>query len=334
MISRTLTIAIPTYNGGENLIEAVQSCRHIGLPSEQFEILVVDNCSTDQSILKAKKLKESLSNLRFEKNPQNIGRIENWNRCLELVDTPFVIFLFSNDLISERNQIPLLLNEMLADRTISLGVGQHISHSISAQAHTIVLNKVKSHEFVGLCRAKDYIFSRTESGKNPFVPLQKNIINMRIVRKYRIRFDPKIPISGDGLFLTQCAHKTNSAYFSDRPLFIHRFDAPDRMHGKIRLNDIVSERLSVFFKIKKLFPNINLEKAFSYSKIMEYLALSIFRTTDLQSAWMELGSGFRNIFCAISRSQSKSLLLFHLCMQIIRLPIKNRFLLHSRKKSA
>ena len=38
-----LTIAIPNYNGGNNLRRAIESCRNIKSSKKNYEILVVDN---------------------------------------------------------------------------------------------------------------------------------------------------------------------------------------------------------------------------------------------------------------------------------------------------
>ena len=63
-----LTIAIPNYNGGKNLLRAIESCQRISLPLNEFEILVVDNCSTDNSMTITDELKNKFSNLKFKKN--------------------------------------------------------------------------------------------------------------------------------------------------------------------------------------------------------------------------------------------------------------------------
>lgn len=47
MSNKFLTVAIPTYNGGNALIEAVESCKKIDLDTSEFEVLVVDNDSND-----------------------------------------------------------------------------------------------------------------------------------------------------------------------------------------------------------------------------------------------------------------------------------------------
>ena len=78
-----LTIAIPNYNGGENLERAIESCRNINIPTNDYEILIIDNCSTDNSINIINKLKDEFSNIVLVENKENVGRIQNWNVCIE-----------------------------------------------------------------------------------------------------------------------------------------------------------------------------------------------------------------------------------------------------------
>ena len=70
-----LTIAIPNFNGGEKLKKAVTSCKLIKMPQNEFDILVVDNKSTDNSFEIIDELKKEFPNLRVIKNQENVGRI-------------------------------------------------------------------------------------------------------------------------------------------------------------------------------------------------------------------------------------------------------------------
>ena len=56
-----LTIAIPNFNGGEKLKKAITSCKLIKIPQDEFEILVVDNKSTDNSYEIIDGLKKALN---------------------------------------------------------------------------------------------------------------------------------------------------------------------------------------------------------------------------------------------------------------------------------
>ena len=113
-----LTIAIPTFNGGKNLERAINSCKNIQLPSDDYEILVVDNCSTDESISNVKELRKQISNLILIQNQENVGRIENWNVCIDRSTGKFLIFLFSNDTINEENNIHECLKKIDSDESI------------------------------------------------------------------------------------------------------------------------------------------------------------------------------------------------------------------------
>ena len=72
-----LTIAIPNYNGGRNLHRAIESCKKIKIPLNDYEILIVDNCSTDNSIDTINELNGEFSNLVLIQNKENVGRIQN-----------------------------------------------------------------------------------------------------------------------------------------------------------------------------------------------------------------------------------------------------------------
>ena len=117
-----LTIVIPNYNGGENLKRSIGSCKAIQMPESNYEILIVDNKSTDNSIEIATEMKVKFTNIRIVQNEKNLGRIKNWNICIKIAGGRYLIFLFSNDLINEKNNIHELLQNLDSDQTISISI--------------------------------------------------------------------------------------------------------------------------------------------------------------------------------------------------------------------
>ena len=93
-----LSIVIPNYNGGENLKRSIGSCKAIQMPESNYEILIVDNKSTDNSIDIVNEMKKKFANIRLVQNEKNIGRIQNWNVSIEKAQSRYLIFLFSNDI--------------------------------------------------------------------------------------------------------------------------------------------------------------------------------------------------------------------------------------------
>jgi glycosyltransferase involved in cell wall biosynthesis len=91
-----ISICIPTYNRAkflENLLDIL-----INLPLPSYEIIVVDNHSTDYTcdIFKQSKYQK----IKFFQNSENIGMTNNWNRCIELSSGKYIIIIHSDDSVS------------------------------------------------------------------------------------------------------------------------------------------------------------------------------------------------------------------------------------------
>lgn len=96
MKDRKLTITIPVYERYEYFEEALLSAVNQTIP---VSIIVVDNASSHN------KFENYVNNLNLEnvsyfRNDTNLGLFGNWNRCIELCQTEFVMILCSDDLLS------------------------------------------------------------------------------------------------------------------------------------------------------------------------------------------------------------------------------------------
>ena len=65
-IDTSLTVIIPTYNEEENIINCLNALSKIKKPSNKFKILLVDDSSTDKTILKAQEIKNKKFNTSKE----------------------------------------------------------------------------------------------------------------------------------------------------------------------------------------------------------------------------------------------------------------------------
>lgn len=69
-----VAIVIPLYNEGEGIRPTIESLLRLDYPKEKLEIVVVDDCSTDDSHLVARKAAEGHSNVLVLQLPQNQGK--------------------------------------------------------------------------------------------------------------------------------------------------------------------------------------------------------------------------------------------------------------------
>lgn len=88
-----ITIAIPTYNRSQYLKEAIKSV--ISQTFEDFELIIIDNDSSDDT----KKVVMSFVDrrIKYYKNKRNIGMINNWNKCIRLARSKYILILGDDD---------------------------------------------------------------------------------------------------------------------------------------------------------------------------------------------------------------------------------------------
>ena len=323
MNSKLLTIAIPTYNSGNSLLDAVESCKNIHLSDDEFEVLVVDNCSNDGSIDELHQQCKQLNYFRIVKNEKNYGRIGNWNRCLEFAHGEFILFLFTNDLIAKSNHVVEVLNFLKQSSDCSLvnmpwiiSDYKMIDMSLPPQ----FFQRTPGYDYFDCA---EHIKVVVESGKLPFVPLQSNLLRTDIIQKKGILFDPELPISSDGVFLSELAMQTGVVGFFNKPSIIWRYDAPGRLHSQVKLNEHVKQVTEAFIKIEMLLNNgINMTKALANYEVLEYFISSLIRVkskSDLLYSKQLLFDWWR----AVKKNDIRKFqFIFRLMWRFIKLPFK------------
>ena len=230
-----LTVAIPNFNGGNNLKEAIESCQHIKLEKGEIEILIVDNQSTDDSISIIEKLKEQYSNIKLCQNSKNIGRIGNWNAVLEKASGDYLILLFTNDKIYEKNNIKKILK--LIDENTSVSIC--ISSLMKKEKNE---NKIKKQYFhnVVLCDSKGFSNDAISRGLFPFGTIESIIYRMDDIKLKKIKFLENFPINADEIFSYSLATNREKIMFNPTPQIIWDL-TKERFHGKINYKEEENE---------------------------------------------------------------------------------------------
>jgi glycosyltransferase involved in cell wall biosynthesis len=92
-----ITIAIPAYNKHDTISKAIESCISQDF-SQSYEIIIVDNCSTDGTFEIAQSYQNEERNIRVYQNEANLGMWGNHNRCLELAKGDYVVYCHTDDI--------------------------------------------------------------------------------------------------------------------------------------------------------------------------------------------------------------------------------------------
>lgn len=91
------TIAIPTYNN-QDTIEKVIECAMNQKYDNDYEILVVNNASTDNTLDILNKYKDQI---RIVSNDKTVSMYDNHNVCLENAMGDYIVFCHADDNLSE-----------------------------------------------------------------------------------------------------------------------------------------------------------------------------------------------------------------------------------------
>lgn len=94
-----LTISVPTYNGAKT----IRNMLDVLLPQvhETVEILVSDNCSTDETQQIIEDYQKECNFIRYIRNERNIGADGNFLQCAKLAKGKFVMLISDDDIICE-----------------------------------------------------------------------------------------------------------------------------------------------------------------------------------------------------------------------------------------
>ncbi len=88
----TITVAIPSYNKERYIDKCIQSI--LAENDKIAEIILVDNCSTDNTFEVAKRYEPKI---KCVKNETNLGMSGNWNKCIDLCKTDWLMIFHADD---------------------------------------------------------------------------------------------------------------------------------------------------------------------------------------------------------------------------------------------
>jgi glycosyltransferase involved in cell wall biosynthesis len=93
-----VSIGIPTYNRANSYLKhALRSA--VNQTYKNIEIIVSDNCSPDNTESVVKEFNDP--RIRYYRQKENIGPLNNWNFCLEQSQGKYFLMLYDDDLIDD-----------------------------------------------------------------------------------------------------------------------------------------------------------------------------------------------------------------------------------------
>lgn len=130
------TIAITSYNAEKYLQACLESV--LNQSFKDFEILIVDDASTDNTLQIIKEYAKKNKNVRSYVNKKNLGVGGNKQKCLELAQGKFIYFLDSDDKMIED----------FLQKTYDQIAGKDINKFLGMKTSRRVINERKNTDFI------------------------------------------------------------------------------------------------------------------------------------------------------------------------------------------
>ncbi|HEX2767864.1 MAG TPA: glycosyltransferase family 2 protein, partial [Geobacteraceae bacterium] len=113
-----VTVCIPAYNCARFIADAIDSVLNQRFAG--FELLIIDDCSTDSTAEIARSYAARDSRIIFKVNDKNLGMVANWNLCLETAQGKYIKYLFGDDLFSSNEALQRMASVLDNDSMISV----------------------------------------------------------------------------------------------------------------------------------------------------------------------------------------------------------------------
>lgn len=91
-----VSIIIRAYNSQLTIKRAIKSALRQDFPKEDFEIIIIDDASTDETLMELSKFKNS-HQIRILKSKSNIGHVQAANECIKQSTAQYVVLLDADD---------------------------------------------------------------------------------------------------------------------------------------------------------------------------------------------------------------------------------------------
>lgn len=229
-----ISVCIPVFNGARYITAAVNSvlCQTF----QDFEIVIVDNASTDQTVTLAQQLAVHETRVRVFCNASNLGLAGNLNRCAELARGQFIKYLCVDDLLLP-DCLALLVRGLQAHPEAVLACGGRISITDEGKAFGLRHYAAQDGVVPGNMVISRCLYSRNYIGEPTAVLFRK--------ADMQFGFREELPQLMDMELWLRMLQKGSLLNIA-APVCSIRFHAGQMTHRNIRSGALVQDNVRVF----------------------------------------------------------------------------------------
>ncbi len=123
----TVAVVVPLYNEGKSIYDTIISLVRLDYPPDKLSVIIVDDCSTDDSYEWACKAASECANVTVLRNPYNMGKRKGINHAVRRA-TSEVIVSVDSDVIVHPRALRELVRRFVSPDIVAVGGRIHVSN--------------------------------------------------------------------------------------------------------------------------------------------------------------------------------------------------------------
>ncbi|MDL5352364.1 glycosyltransferase family A protein [Microbacterium sp. zg-YB36] len=207
-----MTVVIPCFNYGRFLPDAVKSA--LAQPSVDVEIIIVDDCSTDDSREVAERLAREHPEVRLVANTSNSGHVRSFNAGWQVSRGEFVVKLDADDLLTP-GALGRAVSLFQAHSSVGIVYG-HPRHFAGAEPPVARQAAVRWIVWSG----RDWLAERCRLGVSA-ITNPEMVLRSRVLRELG-PMDPEVPYAPDMEISLRVASAHDVGYIGGADQALHR----------------------------------------------------------------------------------------------------------------
>lgn len=256
-----LSIIIPIYNKEKYLMECLESVLKQDISTREYEIICVNDGSTDNSVGILEKYKKYSSNFSVY-NKENGGVSSARNLGLQYAKGDYIWFVDPDDFIAE-NCLAEIMKKCYNENLELLIVGSFCFTNTLSMSDLVKLKEGGN--------SRDHIDHGAIGNK---------IIKTDLIREKGVLFDENMTYAEDALFLHQIGYNPNSPYYSSA-VYLYRLNEQS-VTNDISQNAIIA-RVNSYIRFTEILDDETRKNESEYleNKKLYMLSMALFYIVDL-----------------------------------------------------
>lgn len=228
-----ISVVVPVYNAESIVERCVDSI--ISNNYDNLEVILVEDCSKDNSLEKCKELSEKYDCVRYVHNVVNMGVSYTRNRGIYEATGDYTMFVDSDDWI-DKDYINSFI-DVLNDNPMALTICGYVNHDEKYNGRTdnVIWSNTKKNVSAKLKPELKTIYDRTLLQQ-----LWNKAFVTKIIQDNKLKFDESISIGEDLRFILEYikVSEIQDVVFINKPLYHYMRDQDGSLMYKVGLESV------------------------------------------------------------------------------------------------